>query len=422
MSNKPASWNRLDNAAKIFPPTSNKQDTKVFRMSCQLKEYADAQILQQALDQTMEFFPFFRSVLKHGLFWYYFEDSNLTPFVHEDDRSPCSPLYDPNSRNLLFEVTYYKTRINLEVYHALTDGTGAIQFFRTLLCHYLVLKYPDQITEPPLLDYDASYFQKSEDSFLKYYNPKKEAKRSKSVKSYQIHGVRLSEGRLKIIEGIMPVKDALALAKSYGTTLTILLTSAFLLAISQEMALRSRKKPIVLSVPVNLRNYFDSETARNFFGVINVGYTFTNPDTKLEEVIPHIKAAFERELTHEQLSERMNALSKAEHNYFTRAIPLVLKDIILRIANYSAQRSSVGSISNLGRINMPDVVKPFIQRFGCFISTDKLQAVVCTFDQELTVSFTSAFRATDVQKNFFRILSSAGIPVQIQSNLLVEEE
>ena len=36
--------------------------------------------------------------------------------------------YHRNRRNLLFEVTYYKNRINLEVFHALTDGTGALGF------------------------------------------------------------------------------------------------------------------------------------------------------------------------------------------------------------------------------------------------------------------------------------------------------
>ena len=50
MSQKSADWTRLDNAAKIFPPTSNKQDTKVFRFACQLNEWVEQDILQQATD------------------------------------------------------------------------------------------------------------------------------------------------------------------------------------------------------------------------------------------------------------------------------------------------------------------------------------------------------------------------------------
>ena len=71
---KPAKWNRLDNAAKIFPPTSTKRDTKVFRFACELCEPVEEAALQRALDRTMEIFPFYRSILKKGLFWYYLED------------------------------------------------------------------------------------------------------------------------------------------------------------------------------------------------------------------------------------------------------------------------------------------------------------------------------------------------------------
>ena len=146
MSERASDWNRLDNAAKIFPPTSNKQDTKVFRFACQLNERVEQEILQQATEKTLETFPIFRSVLKHGLFWYYLEKTDLVPVVEPEYRPACGPLYDPASRNLLFEVTCWRNRINLEVYHSLTDGTGALQFLKTLVCNYLSIKYP-QLSE-----------------------------------------------------------------------------------------------------------------------------------------------------------------------------------------------------------------------------------------------------------------------------------
>jgi len=52
-------WTRLDNAAKIFPPTSNKQDTKVFRFACQLNEWVDQDILQQAVRAAKKVEPDF---------------------------------------------------------------------------------------------------------------------------------------------------------------------------------------------------------------------------------------------------------------------------------------------------------------------------------------------------------------------------
>ena len=56
----------------------------------------------------------------------------------------------------------------------------------------------------------------------------------------------------------------------------------------------------------------------------------------------------------EQLGARMAALSKAEHNLVTRAIPLVLKDPILRIANAFNESCMAGSISNIGKVTLPE--------------------------------------------------------------------
>lgn len=422
MRNKPADWSRLDNAAKIFPPTSNKQDTKVFRFCCQLNEWVDRKTLQLATERTLESFPIFRSVLKHGLFWYYLEKTDLVPIAEPEYRPPCGQIYDPNSRNLLFEVTCYRDRINLEVYHSLTDGTGALQFLKTLVCNYLAIKYPQTRQDLlPEIEYDASATDRDEDSFSKYYDPHHQVKRTRGRKSAQLKGLRVPEGRIRIIEGIMPVREVLQLAKSYQTTLTVLLTSMMLIAFAEEIPLRKRKRPVVLDVPVNLRNYFHSDTARNFFGVIKVGYNFSEGPGTLEDVIRQVREEFARELTADQLGARMAALSKAEHNYVARVVPLVLKDIILRTADRINEAYMAGSISNIGKIEMPQAAQPYVRRFDVFVSTEKLQACVCSYGSDLTVSFTSAFRSTNVQKNFFRQLTAAGIPVEIQSNKMEDD-
>ena len=136
-------WRKLDNAAQAFPAATGKKDSRVFRFYCVLKEAVDGDTLQSALDLTMEKYPLFRSVLRKGLFWFYMEPRELPALVREEDRPPCSRLYVPDQKRLLFEVTYYKNRINLEVFHGLTDGTGAMQFLKELVRNYLTLTYKD---------------------------------------------------------------------------------------------------------------------------------------------------------------------------------------------------------------------------------------------------------------------------------------
>ena len=102
------SWAKLDNAAKIFPPTTTSLDTKVFRLSCELFEIIEPDILQTALDKTIIHFPFYRSVLRRGFFWYYFEESNLNPRVKKENGTPCCSMYSPNYKKLLFEISWYR--------------------------------------------------------------------------------------------------------------------------------------------------------------------------------------------------------------------------------------------------------------------------------------------------------------------------
>lgn len=414
---KPVEWTKLDNAAKIFPPISSERDTKVFRFVCELKDEVNQDILQEAANNTLVLFPFYRVVLRRGVFWYYFEGSELMPEVVEESKPPCSTLYNPNRRNLLFEVTYYKCRINLEVYHSLTDGTGALNFLKTLLYYYITACYKEDFKDKlPVLEYDASLSQKMDDSFLKHYTDNRIPKRIKVTKAYHIQGRRFIDNRIKVIEGVMPVKEVINLARKHQTTLTIYLTAIFIKSIYEEMPARSRRYPIVLSVPVNLRTYFPSVTARNFFATINIKYNFSDSSDKLEDIIGVVKESFTRELTQEKLKTHMNKLSSLEHNAFMRVVPITAKDMVLKFANHLNDKGITATLSNVGRINISQEFAPYIKMFNCFTSARRPQIAICSYEDNLVVSFTSPYIGTDIQKNFYRYLVSENIPITISSN------
>ena len=61
-------WRKLDNAAQAFPAATGKKDTRVFRFYCMLKEDVQEELLQRALEQTLEKYPLFLSFLRKGLF------------------------------------------------------------------------------------------------------------------------------------------------------------------------------------------------------------------------------------------------------------------------------------------------------------------------------------------------------------------
>lgn len=418
---KEINWTRLDNASKLFPAVANNKDTKVFRLACELYEDVDPETLQQSLDLTIESFPLYKSVLRRGLFWYYFESSETKPKIELESTTLCAPLYIRNQRNLLLRVSYYNKRINLEIFHALTDGAGVIWFMETLIYHYMTIKYREMFEDKiPTLNHKASISQKMDDSFGKNYdneiNQKLRNKNEKGIKAYHIKGNRNEENRTRLIEGSMSVKSVLDLAHEYNTTLTIFLTSLLLYSIYKEMPANKRKKPVVLSVPINLRQYYESVTARNFFSTMNISYDFNN-STDFKDIINNVSEGFRKRLTKEQLDKQLNHFMSLEKNLFTRVIPLTIKDYVLRIADKLNDRKITSSISNIGKITMPKEFSAYIKQFSICVSARRPLITLCTYEDKLVISFTSPFEETDIQKTFFQFLSQKGIEIEITSNL-----
>lgn len=422
---KETSWKRLDNAAKIFPPNSNRRDTKVFRFSCTLKQCINPTILQKALDKTIIGFPLYRSIIRKGLFWYYFETSSIRPIVKEESKSPCSILYDENVKGLLFEVTYYKQRINLEVHHTLSDGTGALQFLKTLTLHYIVLSHPSNFNDHiPTLDYNASRVEMEDDGFKTYCSMGSESHKEAPCKAYKLKGPHLDGYFLQLINGSVSVKQVLAKAHQYNTTLTIYLVSVLFYAISQQMTTREKMQPIIIAVPVNLRPYFQSASARNFFSVLHVPYKLplevhhsTTSDSLLPSIIKAVKSFFEEELKAEKFQAKMNHLVALETNYFTRAIPLIIKRPTLQLAHYLNNKDVTSSFSNVGKVVMPKELIPYIDHFDMCVSTAKTQVCLCSFEDQLSITFSSSFINTEIQKYFFRELTNQGIHVTLSTNM-----
>ena len=112
MADTASRWYKIDNAAKIVPSTAVGTDTRVFRLTCDLYEDVDERTLQKALDLAIPEFPYFGSVLRKGVFWYYLEASRTPAIVHIENKPPCSAIYHEGRRNLLYRVVYYKKRIN----------------------------------------------------------------------------------------------------------------------------------------------------------------------------------------------------------------------------------------------------------------------------------------------------------------------
>lgn len=408
-------WRKLDNAALAFPLVTDKNDTRVFRFYCQLKETVDGEILQQALDQTMEKYPLFQAVLRKGLFWFYLERRDIHATVKQEKRPPCSSLYIPDKKSLLFQVSYHNNRMNFEVFHGLTDGTGAMNFLEELVQNYLILAHPE--TELPRVEHEEEITpgDQEEDSFSQYYSSEIPRNKEKKPAAVKLKGEKLVHSDMDITEVILNVKETLAKARSYGVSITILLTAMLLCSIQEEIPRNRQKKPVTLMIPVNLRNYFPSQSMGNFFGWIEVGYVFEE-DTSFEEVLASVKQQFQKQLQKDRIAMNMNGYVRIEKNPFVRAVPLEIKKFFLMAGANLGSRSITAVYSNIGIIRLPEEYKEYIERFGIFASTDSLQLCSCSYGNQLVLGFTSKIPDDSIQRNFMKMLKKEEISYKEEKN------
>ena len=408
-------WRKLDNAALAFPLVTGKNDTRVFRFYCQLKETVDGEVLQQALDQTIKKYPLFQAVLRKGLFWFYLERRDIHAIVKQEKRPPCSSLYIPDKKSLLFQVSYHNNRMNFEVFHGLTDGTGAMNFLEELVQNYLILAHPE--TELPRVEHEEEITpgDQEEDSFSQYYSSEIPRNKEKKPAAVKLKGEKLVHSDMDITEVILNVKETLAKARSYGVSITILLTAMLLCSIQEEIPRNRQKKPVTLMIPVNLRNYFPSQSMGNFFGWIEVGYVFEE-DTSFEEVLASVKQQFQEQLQKDKIAMNMNGYVRIEKNPFVRAVPLEIKKFFLMAGANLGSRSITAVYSNIGIIRLPEEYKEYIERFGIFASTDSLQLCSCSYGNQLVLGFTSKIPDDSIQRNFMKMLKKEEISYKEEKN------
>ena len=265
-------WMRLDNAAKIYPAAKRRNWNNFFRISATLTEPIDTAVLASALDVTARRFPSIAVRLRRGVFWYYLEEIPKTPSIQPEKSCPLAHAPFHEVRQCAFRVLVYKNRVAVEFFHALTDGTGALVFVKTLLAEYLSEKYGLSVpAEKGVLGrLEEPAPEELEDSFARYAGDVT-ASRAEST-AYHLSGTPERDGYKNLVTMMIPAEKLRACAKEHGVSVTELLCAAMMQAIGELQAEKvpnvRHRKPVKVLIPVNLRNLFPSRSLRNFASYI----------------------------------------------------------------------------------------------------------------------------------------------------------
>ena len=412
-------WDKLDNTAHLFPSIAGENMTNVYRISVELNEEIKREFLQQALDTVLPKFDGFNVRLRMGVFWYYFEENGKrAPKVTEEAMFPCRYIRQNRNHNYLFRVTYYGCRINLEVFHVLTDGMGGINFLRELTYQYLRLVHQDLAEKAgDKLSVDTSLCR--EDSFVRNYKKSKPSGFNKE-KAYLIKEEHLPAGEFGVMHGSMPITQLKEVAHKYGASLNEYLVSVFVWSVYTELLHgMPGGRPIRVAVPVNLRPYFDSNTTKNFFVMVSAEFRPTKEQYTFDEVVQIIKESLHSQINKEHLEDLFSYSVSNQMNKLMRPVPLFIKKIAMRLVYTKSAVANTTTITNIGNIKIDEQYMPYVKGFKSFIAMSKgqeLKGTICSYKDTLVFSFSSVFAEALVQKAFFRKIASDGIEVEIQTN------
>ncbi len=417
-------WMPLDNAAKIYPAARTQDWSNVFRLSATLTEDVDVTVLRSALDVTVRRFPAFAVKLKPGVFWYYLEQLSSAPEIMEEMSYPLTRMTNSETAKCAIRVIVYRSRIAVEIFHSITDGNGGLVFLKTLVAEYLHQKLGLQIpAEYGVLGrLEEAKESEIEDSFPKYAADVPASRSERTA--WHLDGHRNPSGELIITCLEMSVAEVKAKAKEYGVSINTFLCAAMMMALQNVQKTyvpsKGRRRSIKLLIPVNLRNIFESESLRNFA-------LYTTPEIRpalgeytFGEICRVITHHMGLDVTPKQMASKIATNVNSEKMMLVRIMPLFIKNFVMKaVFDTVGERKSCLTLSNLGAVKLPEVMKPYIERFDFILGTQAsapYNSGVISFEDKMFFNFTRNIRESYLELAFFEVLRDMGISVTARSN------
>ncbi len=417
-------WMRLDNAAKIYPAAKRRTWTNVFRLSATLTEPIDTDILRRALDVTARRFPSISVKLCTGFFWYYLQELSVAPEIRSEVSYPLENMRDHDLHTCAFRVLVYENRIAVELFHSITDGNGGLVFLKSLVAEYLQQKYDIMIpaTHGILDRLEEPSAEEMEDSFLKYSG--KVGLSRMEADSYKITGTKEPDGFHHNVTFLMNVEEIHKAAKEKGVSITVFLTAAMLQAVmeiqEEHLSPSAKRKAVKILVPVNLRKMFPSKSLRNFVLYFTPEIHPGTGEYSFDEICKVVYHQMGLEMTPQRMRARMTTNVNSEKIAIVKVMPLFLKNIVMKAVFLAVgERKSCFTLSNLGAVQIPEEMKPYVERFDFVISPQASAPNNCaaiSYGDTLVLNFIRNTREPTLEAKFYEVMRRRGIHMKVESN------
>ena len=417
-------WMRLDNAALIFPAALRKHWSNAFRLSFTFRDPVDPAILQQAVDAAARRFPSVFVRLRRSTFWYYLEEVAQPPAVREDSYQPLVGMSRREIGRCAVRVLYYRNRMAVEFFHAVTDGTGGMVFAKTLAAEYVRRRYGAAVPcTCGILDLAGEPRpEELEDCFQRTAGPVAAPRDDGNV--YRFRGTLEPDRFLHVTLGILDSEELLRRSREQGVTVTAYLTAVLLQAVlaiqAEDVPRPNRRRYAKVQLPVDLRKLYGGQTLRNFVAVANVGADARLGDYTLEELAQLVHHQMHLQITPKNMQAIFTPNVNSQRNPFLKVVPLFAKNLVMRaVFDTIGERVASLTLSNLGNVQLPEEMAPFVERVEFVLSPQAAAPYNASVTSWNGRTFLNIVRNTvepRLEEKVFTSLVRLGFHVTIESN------
>lgn len=380
----PILWYPLDDAAKIYPLSMNRNQMSVFRLSVYLNGDVIPELLQIALSFAIKRFPFFATTIKNGFFWHYIDSTKRRFSIHPETESPCMPMNISRSGSQSFRILYYRNRISVEFFHILTDGSGGTIFLKTLTAEYLRLLGIDIPCGEGILDINSVPSDVESSNDFSKAIPVGKAAGFMDKMAVQMSGKLAGVRPCQVIHFDFDSTELQAAAKQKNASVTALVLA--LMFIAGKAATEETRGSIHIQVPVNMRKFYDSDTIRNFSLYCSIRIPLGSIND-VEGILPEIKKQLVENASKEAMNSMMNATVKLVR--ILKYVPLFLKRPAARLVyGFLGDKVFSNTLSNLGVVKIPEEMRPYVKKMDFILGTGITNRASCSM---VTLGSTTTF-------------------------------
>jgi hypothetical protein len=409
----------MDTVGSIYAPTANLAWSGVFRLSAVLNQCVDADLLQQALDDIMTRFPYFRVNLKQGVFWHYLEESSNRLVVQSDCHYPCQPFAMYHKQDLM-RILYSKHRISVEFFHGLTDGGGGWIFVKTLLRRYLELSGVSISGYQGCINWrERPKLHESANAYNIVYNPSKGINTRSTPKAWKLELPQALGNVYYLTHFELEYNRLKYTARQHNCNVNELMLSliVYTLICLKRCSHTNNTKQIIVNVSYDLRRKFGIMSMRNFFGyaLFDIQDTLT-----FDSVIKQVQTNLHK-VDKDYLIKCINTNVMAHDSWIAKIMPLIWKQPILNIGYklYGEKLASI-SYSNYGQAIVPKEFGNHIDRLessnGVAKSGRLIEASTITFGNKTVLTICVKSESVVLEQQLAQLLNILDLTPKVSSN------